>query len=173
MGTMLSVQTPSCFCPPSWIPQVTIIKADQGSHSHSYQDNQLLTSLKVASAILGRNINYYINLIFPHDPTRVVRKNQSPTRGGVVGFCAVFMIVLTGWKTPQHPPLVCDWLDQCLLWFGVVDSTVCYCVWSQSTGCVQRHVFLTAGFIDLWYFSLESLIQPLTLPNSRIVTINN
>ena len=44
---------------------------------------------------------------------------------GVVGFCSAFMIVLTGWKTPQHPPLVCDRLDQCLLWFSVVGMVRC------------------------------------------------
>ena len=47
---MLSIQTPSCFCPPSWIPQVTTIKANQGGHSHSYHDNQLPTSLTLPNS---------------------------------------------------------------------------------------------------------------------------
>ena len=38
---------------------------------------------------------------------------------------------LSSWSPP----------DQCLLWFGVVGSTVCYCVWSRSTGCPTETCF--------------------------------
>ena len=73
-------------------------------------------------------------------------------------------------------PTPCGWLvEYYLFWFGVVGSTICYCVWSRSTGCPTETGFFYVLFTgraasgsggeiswrDHLCFGRESLIQPL------------
>ena len=135
----------------------TTTEPRNGEHEESHPVT--LWPLKVVSATIGRNINYYIHLIFPHDN----------------GCCGVFHPVKTILNAAQNPttPAPCLWLVGSM--FIVVGSTISYCVWSRSTGCVQRRVVLTSclrgGQLadqeersderDHLYFGRESLIQPL------------
>ena len=63
----------------------------------------------------------------------------------MVGVCAAFKIVFTGCKTPQHPPLVGDWLNTIYCgseWLVVPFVIVCD-LGAQAD--LQRRIFLTAG----------------------------
>ena len=93
---------------------------------------QCYGSLKVVSAILGRNVSNYINLIFPHDPlaARLPHNNQSPTRGGR---CGVFLSSKNYHERSAKPhntrPLsVIGWINVYfgLEWLVVPFVIVCY-----------------------------------------------
>ena len=77
---------------------------------------------RTVKGCISRNINYYIHLIFPRDPLAAGRQKTRLCGQPVL---RDHTHTLT---TSQHPPLVGDWLDYYLLWFGVVGSTICFCV---------------------------------------------
>jgi hypothetical protein len=52
-------------------------------------------------------------------------------------FHIYWLLYLFIFKSPQHPPLVVDWLEYYLFWFWVIGSTICFCVRSRSIGCLQ------------------------------------